>query len=104
MDNFNTIRNLIREYRILKGLTQSEIAKRMYITQSAYSRLETGNTKIDTNRLISIAEILEIDFNKVFISHYKNKNSIKDLTARQNKILQEEDELKAIITKKMPIF
>lgn len=54
------IGNNIKNIRELKNLTQEFVAERLDISQSAYSRLENGETKISKEKLIQIAEILEV--------------------------------------------
>lgn len=98
----STIRNLIKIQRIRKNLSQREIAKRLHITQSTYSRIETGATKIDTHRLLELAKILEIDLEKVFRPSDDNKNSLEDLIIRQNRIIQEMETLMTMVAKLLP--
>ena len=54
------IGNKIKNIRELKNLTQEYIAERLDISQAAYSRLESGETKISKEKLIQIAEALEV--------------------------------------------
>ncbi|WP_428330265.1 helix-turn-helix domain-containing protein [Mucilaginibacter sp.] len=48
----------IREYR---NYTQDYLAAKLEISQNAYSKIELGYSSITLNRLVEIAEILEID-------------------------------------------
>jgi transcriptional regulator with XRE-family HTH domain len=48
----------IKKLRELKNLTQSHVANELGITQSAYSKLETGETEITFQKLTRISEIL----------------------------------------------
>lgn len=50
----------IRQLRELKGYSQEYIANQMGISQRAYSKLETSETKLDWDKLTKISEILEI--------------------------------------------
>ncbi|MCO5258511.1 MAG: helix-turn-helix domain-containing protein [Crocinitomicaceae bacterium] len=50
----------IRQLRELKGYSQEYIANQMGISQRAYSKLETSETKLDWEKLTKISEILEI--------------------------------------------
>ena len=54
------IGNKIKNIRELKNLTQEYIAERLDISQAAYSRLESGETKISKEKLIQIAEALDV--------------------------------------------
>jgi transcriptional regulator with XRE-family HTH domain len=48
----------IKKLRELKNLTQSHVANELGITQSAYSKLEMGETEITYQKLTRISEIL----------------------------------------------
>lgn len=54
------IHQKIRSLRELKKLRHEDMADRLGISPSAYSRLENGETKLDVERLKTIAEVLEI--------------------------------------------
>jgi transcriptional regulator with XRE-family HTH domain len=51
----------IREQRLAKGYTQDFMAIKLRISQNAYSKLESGITKITIDRLFLIAMVLEAD-------------------------------------------
>jgi transcriptional regulator with XRE-family HTH domain len=57
MDNLK-IGNKIKKLRELKNLTQDHMAKSIGITQSAYSRIELGETEITYSKLEKISEEL----------------------------------------------
>ncbi|MFV0530988.1 MAG: helix-turn-helix domain-containing protein [Flavobacteriales bacterium] len=46
--------------REIKGLSQSEVAERLFISQRAYSDLENNKTKLDLERLEAVAKIFKI--------------------------------------------
>lgn len=50
----------IRILREQKKLRHEDMAERLGISQSAYSRLEKGDAKLDVERLQKIAEVLEV--------------------------------------------
>jgi transcriptional regulator with XRE-family HTH domain len=50
----------IKKLRELKNFTQSHIASELGITQSAYSKLELGETEISYTKISKIAEVLGI--------------------------------------------
>lgn len=55
------IGNNIRTIRTQKGITQEELAERLFITRQAISSYETGRTRPDVDMLIKIAEALQTD-------------------------------------------
>ena len=54
------IGNKIKNIRELKNLTQEYVAERLDISQSAYSKIENGETKVSEEKLFQIAEVLEV--------------------------------------------
>ncbi|WP_439480635.1 helix-turn-helix domain-containing protein [Chryseobacterium aquaticum] len=55
-----TLGNRVKSLRELKNYSQKYVSERLDISQSAYSKLETGETKISDEKLSQIAEILEV--------------------------------------------
>lgn len=54
------IHEKIRYLRDKKKIRQEDMAERLGISQSAYSRMETGEARLDAKLLPRIAEILEV--------------------------------------------
>ena len=100
----------IKRLRELKNFTQDFMAEQLQVSQSAYSKLEIGETEITYKRLAQIAEILQLkpeeiaNFSEsmVFnVMHNQNGNGLvinqttlttseKELYERQIALLQEE--------------
>ena len=51
---------IVRELRIERGLSQSQLADRMGIERSRVARLELGQTAINVDLLLSFANGLEV--------------------------------------------
>ena len=51
----------IRRTRENRNYTQDYLAAKLGISQNAYSKIELGYSNITLNRLVEIAEILEVD-------------------------------------------
>lgn len=70
----------IKKLRELRNYTQEYVADRIGLDQSAYSRLEKGDTKITFDRLTKIAEVLEVEpedidaFDEKQIFNFTNEN------------------------------
>lgn len=62
----------IRKIRIIKGYSQEYMADLLEISQSAYSDIERGKTKINLERLRKVALILELDVNYIMDFHEKH--------------------------------
>lgn len=56
----------IRVIREIKGLSQEYMSLRLHISQSAYAKLERGETKMTVDRLKEICKVLEIDMLELF--------------------------------------
>jgi len=115
----NLIGEKIRSIRMQKGLSQESIALDLSLSQSAYAKIEKGVTKIDIQRFLKIAELLETDpwdllqlndgkvinFNNSQLTNGYIENfyaAQKELYEQQIMSLQEEvNFLKKIIDKKL---
>lgn len=56
----------IKKIRRLKNLTQSQISKILGISAQAYSKIESGETRLDTDRLQQLADIFEINVKDIY--------------------------------------
>lgn len=52
--------NKIRHLRELRNLTQDHMARQLGMDQSQYSKIETGKAKPDQDKLVKIAEALDV--------------------------------------------
>jgi transcriptional regulator with XRE-family HTH domain len=50
----------IKKLRELKNLTQTHVAQKLGVSQSAYSKMELGESEVTFNRLEKISEVLEM--------------------------------------------
>lgn len=57
--------NRIRKIRELANIKQSYMAEKLSISQQQYSALEKGETKVSTERLEKIAELLNVTPEKI---------------------------------------
>ncbi|PKP47463.1 MAG: XRE family transcriptional regulator [Bacteroidetes bacterium HGW-Bacteroidetes-11] len=86
----------IRKVRELRNFTQDFMAKGLGITQEAYSRLESGQTRIDVNRMEKIANILDIDpislmnFDVSFFFNNRNQNQAGKIVNNHHSLANEE--------------
>jgi len=81
----------IRKIRELKGYSQECMAINLNVTQITYSRIETGQTKLDLRRLEKISEILEMDilqilsFDEKFLFKKCEQSGMKSSTNNMQK-------------------
>lgn len=55
----------IRKLRESKGLTQDQLAEKLFVTRQTVLNYETGRTRPDVDMIVSIANVLETDANSV---------------------------------------
>ena len=55
----------LRRLRKERGYTQAELAKRLNINRTTYTKYETGITEPDFERLKLICEIFNVDYNTI---------------------------------------
>lgn len=64
-DDMRDIGKNIRKLRESKGLTQDQLAEKLFVTRQTVSNYETGRTRPDVDMIVSIANVLETDANSV---------------------------------------
>lgn len=75
----NIIGKKIRTLRELKGYSQEYVAGKLDIAQNTYSKIETSQTKLNTDVLEKIADILEVSINDLLseepmVVHFSGTN------------------------------
>lgn len=66
METAKAVGNNIKTARKSKGLTQSEVAKLMLMTQQQYSRFENGVFELNYGQILKLCEIFEVTPNYLF--------------------------------------
>jgi len=85
----------IRKIRIIKGFSQEYIADLLEISQSAYSDIERGKTKINLERLKRVALIFEVDVNYILDFHESQflakpiQTNLKEIYNNEKEIIAE---------------
>ena len=65
MDIMDTARLNIKRRREIKGLRQQDMADKLSMSLRSYQSLESGETKLDIERLERIAEVLETNMEEL---------------------------------------
>nr|WP_299035907.1 helix-turn-helix transcriptional regulator [uncultured Tenacibaculum sp.] len=60
MEKVNIILEKIKKKREKEGLSQYEFGKKIGLSQNAYFKLETGKTRLDMYRFLTICKVLNI--------------------------------------------
>lgn len=79
--NLNKISNFIKTKRKELGITQDELAERLFVTEKAISRWETGRGTPDISLLLPLSKELNIDVSELLNGeeHKKSKNEVEQL-------------------------
>ena len=56
-------KNPIHELRLLKGLSQDELAEKVFVTRQAVSRWENGETTPNTETLKLLSKLFDVSIN-----------------------------------------
>ena len=70
--------NLILKYRKQSNMSQEVLAKEVGVTRQTISKWELNETSPDLKQAIKLAEIFDIDFNKIINDEKKEKCILKD--------------------------
>ncbi len=63
----NNLCQNVRKIRELKGFTQEYLASKLGISQRAYSKIESSETRIDWGKILKIADVLNISPNDLIL-------------------------------------
>ena len=69
--------NRLKELRKSRGLTQTEVAKQIGISQNSYSYWENGKVKIDNNSLKRLADLFNVTVDYILDRNTENLNNNK---------------------------
>ena len=73
--NLNKVSNFIKTKRKELGLTQEELAQKLFVTEKAISRWETGRGTPDISLLIPLAKILKVNVSELL----NGENNIEEV-------------------------
>lgn len=69
------VANNIRRVREYRNYTQDYVARKIGISQNAYSKLELGFHKLSLERLFQIADVLDVD--STALLEYQNEGIVQ---------------------------
>ena len=79
-EQFETIYDRLKKVRLEKNYSQDYLAKKLGITQKAYSKIENNETKLNVDVLQRLTEILEVPIESFFRTN--NQPSLNDFNTR----------------------
>jgi transcriptional regulator with XRE-family HTH domain len=79
-EQFETIYDRLKKVRLEKNYSQDYLAKKLGLTQKAYSKIENNETKLNVDVLQRLSEILEVPIEVFFRTH--NQPNLNDFSSR----------------------
>lgn len=64
----------LKDARMRKGITQEELAEKLFVTRQTVSSYELGRTRPDVEMLMRIAEVLQTDLNALIYGEQVNQD------------------------------
>ena len=121
MESIVKVGERIKHLREMRNYSQEYLASKLNISQRAYSKLETGETKLSVDNLFKIAETLEtsinnvlwMDGNNVFNNNFTittgdgmviNKSASEKVQELYEKLLKAKDDEIATLKKMIPLL
>ena len=86
----HTIIKRIKKERLRAGLTQKDMADHLNLSQSAYAKIETGQTRIDIERLFEICRIISLRPMDLIDDELNHNSHGEDVTGQLFKSQQKE--------------
>ena len=82
----NLFSQALKSLRVEKGITQTELAERMFVTRSTINRWEKGSRLPDNMMIVKLSEALDVDINILL-------NATVDSSEAPNVILVDDNEI-----------
>lgn len=73
--DYNKIGQFIAKERKSKNLTQAKLAEQIFVSEKTISKWESGKGIPDTNSLLLLCKVLDVDFNELVAGERNVKNS-----------------------------
>lgn len=102
------IEEKIKSIRELKNYTQGYMAEELGITQAAYSKIESGQTKLTMNKVADIASVFEMDVNDLMNydtqKYFNSFNNVKGSNIYSTITQSEEETVKKLYEDKINLL
>tara|TARA_R110002111_G_scaffold96522_2_gene149532 strand:- start:307 stop:648 length:342 start_codon:yes stop_codon:yes gene_type:complete len=85
----------VRQFRVEKGLNRVDVADYLHMSISAYGKLESGSTAIDTKRIYLLSQLFNKTFKEFFppLKDIKEDSALNDVSLGIHKLLESKDKL-----------
>ena len=85
-------REVLKNLRVQKGLSQEELASRLEVTRQTVSKWELGDSTPDLDKLVLLAELFEISLDELVLDKVPVTTKLDELGA---KVMTKENKQKA---------
>lgn len=96
----NDIFQRIKFFRHQKGYSQENIANQLSIKQNTFARIEKNIIKLDVEKLIKIAEVLDVDLYLLLTGNIPSNYNLNDIDSYieslRSIIKMQEEEIKLL--------
>ena len=83
----NLFSQALKSLRVEKGITQTELAERMFVTRSTINRWEKGSRLPDNMMIVKLSEALDVDINILLNATVDNSESPNVILVDDNEII-----------------
>lgn len=77
----------LKKFRTEKGLSQRELAERLFVTRTSVNRWENGTRLPNVEMILKLSETLGVDVNTLFNAAAESENRIEIIMVDDNKIV-----------------
>lgn len=102
------IEEKIKTFRELKNFTQEYMAEKLGISQAAYSKIESGATKLSYSKVVDIAKVFEVQVEELLAfdsqKYFNSFNNVKGSNNGSVTINVEEGDIKTLYEDKIRLL
>jgi len=102
------IEEKIKTFRELKNFTQEYMAEKLGISQAAYSKIESGATKLSYSKIVDIAKVFEVQVEELLAfdsqKYFNSFNNVKGSNNGSVTINVEEGDIKTLYEDKIKLL
>ena len=98
------IGEFLKELRKEKGITQEQLADKLFVSRRTVSRWETGSNMPDIDVLVELAELYQVDLRDIFNGQRRETNMDKELKDTVMKVAEYSNDEKGKLLKRFHIL
>ena len=106
-NHFETVADRLKKARLEKNISQDFLAKKLGITQKAYSKIENNETKLNVDVLQRVSEVMDVPIETFFknsqqpiLNDFSNRTGGDNVIYKNNSIDKIEELYKELLKSK----